>query len=163
MCIWTRKSAATQPRTSPGKSDGVLGGFPFRRRGLGQGPGRGHRAGPQLRSAAPQEYKLSAKMMVWRWIFSNENTPGKFVKILSILSKICTKFCIQYSSFQHFSKSSLIYKIFFFKTKFCKNSAFFPEIFAKFQRFSKKNIKFLQSLRNFGKFYKFACEKMIFL
>ena len=89
---------------------------------------------------------------------------GNFSRILSNISsnlnKIFTNFCIQYSIFQHFSKS----------TYFCKILQNFAEIlrisenFAKFCTICQKMSKFLQIFPTFWqKFPEFAREKVIFL
>ena len=56
----------------------------------------------------------------------------EFVKISSNFSKIFTNFCIQYSIFQHFSKS----------THFCKILQKILQHFAKFLRISENFAKF---------------------
>ena len=87
-----------------------------------------------------------------------------FVKISSNFSKISINFCIQYSIFQHFSKSTHFCKIL---QKILQNFAKFlrvSENFAKFCKICQKMSKFLQKFPFFWqKFAKFAREKMIFL
>ena len=86
------------------------------------------------------------------------------VRILSNFSKISINFCIQYSIFQHFSKSTHFCKIL---QKILQNFAKFLRIsenFAKFCKICQKMSKFLQIFPIFWqKFPEFAREKVIFL
>ena len=87
-----------------------------------------------------------------------------FVKISPNFSKIFINFCIQYSIFQHFSKSTHFCKIL---QKILQNFAKFLRIsenFAKFCKICQKMSKFLQNFPIFWqKFAEFAREKVIFL
>ena len=87
-----------------------------------------------------------------------------FAKNSSNSSKIFINFCIQYSIFQHFSKSTHFCKIL---QKILQNFAKFLRIsenFAKFCKICQKMSKFLQNFPIFWqKFPEFAREKVIFL
>ena len=73
-----------------------------------------------------------------------------FVKISSNFSKIFINFCIQYSIFQHFSKS----------TRFCKFLQKILQNFAKILRISENFAKFSEKLivKILAKFSKFLAE-----
>ena len=87
-----------------------------------------------------------------------------FVKIAPNFSKIFINFCIQYSIFQHFSKSTHFCKIL---QKILQNFAKILRIsenFAKFCKICQKMSKILQIFPIFWqKFAEFAREKVIFL
>ena len=142
MRIWTRKSASIQPRTSPGKSDGVVahpGGAPAealrQRLGAGWRRAAGFR-GPRALGPGRREF-LSIVCQF-------------FVNVLSFFCQISAK------SSKNFASNIAFFSIFqnlqdF--TKFCKKSANFAKfcIFSEnFQKILKIFAKFREILQNFA-------------
>ena len=127
MRIWTRKSASIQPRTSLGKSDGVVASWKSFQMTFQQpavDPALGLVQGG-LEAAVV--LALVAVDLCCCW--SDQTKTAIFVKFLSNFSKIITNFCIQDSIFQRFSESTRFYKIL---SKFCQNSVKILQHFVKF-------------------------------
>ena len=109
MRIWTRKSALIQPRTSCGKSDGVVAAAGLRPPGSAREPLRGlgaHlRADPRDRAAvlalrARRRHRVRIRLL-FKILSKVCQNSVKFYEILYI-------FYIQYSMFQHFSKPTSV-------------------------------------------------------
>ena len=164
MRIWTRKSAPIQPRTSLWKSDVSWLPSDWREEVVRLLRGKRRPRGPRRPARLPARSAMSSAPSATPILLDSKFCQN-FIKISSNnFSKIFIIFCIQYSIFQHFSKSTHFCKILQKKyAKFCK-------FFADFWKFCKilqnlpKNLKIFTIFSNFWqKFAKFAREKVIFL
>ena len=136
MRIWTRKSASIQPRTSPGKSDGVAAQrCPARGRGHSEAMGSGEERCRESWAALqrPGHFLICV-------------VEGIFVKFLSNFCQISAK------SSQFFASKVAFFSIFqnlLDFAKFCKTPAMFFVFFSKFCIFSEN---FQKILKIFAKF-----------
>ena len=151
MRPWTRKSAPIQPRTSLRKSDVSW-------------PGVTRPGGVELRGAADSWVAAAHRVDVAGEVSKNQAAAAQrfqhhldwilakfcqnFVKISSNFSKIFINLCIQYSIFQHFSKS----------THFCKILQKILQNFAKILRISENFAKFSENCQKFCKVLHFLAE-----
>ena len=129
MRIWTRKSASIQPRTS------------LRKSAVSWPAELAHKFETVDGAAiAGKDYEVLLPELPGLGFLSNFGQHS--VKISLNLSKICINSCIQYSIYQHFSKS----------TNFCKILQKILQNFAKLLRISENFRKFCEICQKMSKF-----------